>query len=236
MPAAAIGVTIAPAAPRSFDTEKEASMPSHPFVDLVTTREELREITGEPSELVIKKQLDRLDEHTRRWIAFSPFALVSSASAAGRCDVSPRGDAPGFVRVIDDATIAIPERPSNRRADTMLNVLENPRLGMIFIIPGLEETLRVNGRAAIARDAELLASMEHRGKIPKLAIVVEVEEVYFHCAKAFKRSALWNSETWPDKSALPSLARVLVDQVRDTGLTVEAMECSLEESYRTRLY
>jgi PPOX class probable FMN-dependent enzyme len=211
-------------------------MPSHPFVDLVTTREELREIMGEPSDLVIKKQLDRLDEHTRRWIAFSPFALLSSANAAGRCDVSPRGDAPGFVRVIDDTTLAVPERPSNRRADTMLNLLENPHLGMIFIVPGLEETLRVNGRAAVARDADLLAAMEHRGKIPKLAIVLEVEEVYFHCAKAFKRSSLWNSETWPAKSSLPSLAQVLVDQVRDSSLTVEAMECSLEESYRTRLY
>ena len=210
-------------------------MSTVPFKDVVTSVEELRTLVGEPSELARKKELPALDAHSRAFIARSPFLLLATASAAGRCDVSPKGDAPGFVLVLDDTRLVIPDRPGNRRLDGMRNLLENPHVGLIFLIPGKEETLRVNGRAWITRDDDLLARMTMMGKRPQLGIGVEVEECFLHCAKAFRRSRLWQTTEWPQPSELTSMAQMLVDQTRP-GMTVEQMAERLEEGYRTRLY
>lgn len=205
------------------------------FSRIVTTEAELREIVGSPSELALRKDIGALDQHARAFIAQAPFLLMATASAAGRCDVSPKGDAPGFVHVLDDRHLAVPDRPGNRRVDGMRNLVENPHIGLIFMIPGREDTLRVNGRAWIVRDDDLLARMAVQGKRPLLAVGVEVEECFLHCAKAFKRSRLWEPAQWPDPSAVACMAEMLVDQTKP-GLTVAEMEHHLQEGYRTRLY
>ncbi len=207
-----------------------------PFRDIVTSEAALRELLGEPSDLVIRKQLAALDRHSRAFIALSPFVLVGTAGATGACDVSPRGDAPGFVLVLDEKTLVIPERPGNRRADTLRNILQTGAVGLLFVIPGVEETLRVNGRACLVRDAAILERLAARGKQPPIAIGVEVDECFLHCAKAFKRSRLWDGESWPDRAALPSLAQMILDQVRPPGTTVEDLEAYIAESYAKRLY
>jgi PPOX class probable FMN-dependent enzyme len=209
---------------------------SYPFADVVTSEEELRTLIGVPSELSVRKELTRLDHHCRRLIAHAPFLLIGSSSRDGRCDVSPRGDAAGFVTVLDETTLLIPDRSGNRRADTLLNVLENPHVGLLFVIPGMEETLRVNGRATIVRDPELMASMVVRGKTPLLALAVEIDVVFLQCAKALKRSHLWEPEAWPPRAELPTLAQMLVDQAKPDGVTVDDMACALDEAYRTKLY
>lgn len=205
------------------------------FRHIVTTESELRQIVGEASALARRKDIGHLDPHARAFIAQAPFLLMATASAAGRCDVSPKGDGPGFVTVLDDQRLAIPDRPGNRRVDGMRNLLENPHVGLIFLIPGREDTLRVNGRAWIVRDEDLLARMEVQGKRPLLAVGVQVEECFLHCAKAFKRSRLWQPDQWPDPSAVAGMAEMLVDQTQP-GLTVAEMQRHLEEGYRTRLY
>lgn len=207
-----------------------------PFTDIVATEAELREIMGKPGTLAVGKQLDRLDRHCRDFIALSPFVLVGTYNAAGRSDVSPRGDEPGFVAVLDDRTLAVPERPGNRRLDSLLNILETGAVGLLFLIPGFEETLRVNGRARVVRDADVLGRTASHGKRPRVAIGVEVEECFLHCAKAFKRSGLWRPEGWPERSALPSLGRMLRDQGAAPGASVEELEGGIEESYAKRLY
>lgn len=206
-----------------------------PFRDRVTSERELRDLIGEPSELALKKQLSALDAHCRAFIARSPFLLMATANAAGQCDVSPKGDTPGFVLVLDDMHLAIPDRPGNRRLDGMRNLLENPHVGLIFLVPGKEETLRVNGRAWIIHDDDILARAEVAGKRPQLAIGVRVEECFFHCPKAFKRSQLWRPAGWPDPSALASMARMLHDQAKP-ATPLEELERRLEEGYRNRLY
>src|SRR3954451_8385580 len=158
------------------------------YEQVVRSEAELRAIVGEPTERAVKKQIDRLDEHCQAIIAASPFMLLGTASAAGWCDVSPKGDAPGFVRVLDERTLAIPDRPGNKRLDSLRNIVENPRVGLLFLVPGKGETRRINGRATIVRDEPLLASLAFEGKPPLLAIVVEVEEAFAHCSKAFIRS------------------------------------------------
>ncbi len=206
------------------------------FKDVVTSERELRDILGSPSERAVKKDIAGLDEHGRAFIARSPFLLLATASATGRCDVSPKGDAPGFVRVLDDHHLVVPERPGNRRLDGMRNIVENPHVGMIFLIPGREETLRVNGRAWIVRDADLLVSLAARGKEPPVAIGIEIEECFFHCPKAFRRSELWEPARWPDRDALPSMAYVIYDQVRPEGKTLEEYQRESEEGLRRTLY
>ncbi len=200
------------------------------FKHVVTTESELRELIGSPSERAIKKDVAVLDAHCRDFIARSPFLLLATASARGRCDVSPKGDAPGFVRVLDDRHLVIPDRPGNKRLDGMRNLLQNPHAGMIFLIPGREETLRVNGRASIIRDAEILESLTAHGKRPLVAIGLEVEECFFHCPKAL------NPERWLDRAALPSMARVLFEQIRPAGKTVEEYERESEEGLKRTLY
>jgi uncharacterized protein len=154
-----------------------------------------------------------------------PFVLIASANARGQMDISPKGDAPGCVRVLDDKTLAIPDRPGNRRADTFTNVLENPRVGLIFFVPGKSETLRVSGGATIVRDADLRGSMSARGKTPDFVLAVDVEEVFFHCSKCIVRSSLWIQQAWPSLDGLPSLAQTMVDAAA-LPMRVEALKRS----------
>lgn len=204
--------------------------------DVVTSAEELQEWLGTPSQLAANKVIDHLDTHVRHFISLSPFLTMSTADANGHCDVSPRGDAPGFVLVLDEKRLVIPERPGNKRIDSIRNILSNPRVGLLFLIPGLEETLRINGRAVVVRDAELLAKMAVNGRSPLLGIVVEVEECFVHCAKALKRSGLWKPETWQEREHLPNPARMIADHVKLPGVTTEKVAGMLEESYTKRLY
>jgi uncharacterized protein len=203
-------------------------------MDVIEDRERLREIYGAPGERSLKKQLDRLDRHCRAFIAKSPFLVIASSDPAGRCDASPKGDAPGFVQVVDERTLLLPDRLGNNRTDTLRNLLERPGVGLIFFVPGLDETLRVNGTARVVADRALLEPLAVNGKVPRSGILVAVEEVYFHCGKALIRSDLWNPEKRVRRDDFPSLGRILADQIG--GLDVADAERQTAESYRTRLY
>jgi len=181
------------------------------FADTITTFEGLREVLPQPHPLVADKEVTHLDEHCRSFIERSPFVLIASTDGSGRIDVSPKGDPAGFVRVLDDHTLAIPDRPGNKRADTFVNVLQHPHVGLIFLIPGTKTTLRVRGRARIVRDESLLESMAISERVPQLALVVDVAEALFHCSKCIIRSKLWNSDlAVADDETL--LARAMKDQ------------------------
>lgn len=177
----------------------------------VTDVGELREILGEVGRAARDKDRTALADVDREWLAASPFCLVATSAADGTCDVSPKGDPPGFALVLDENTVALPERPGNRRADGFLNVLSNPHVGLIFFLPGRGDTLRINGRARIVRDAPFFDDMVVEGHRPVLALVVDVEQVFHHCSKAFLRSQLWKPETWdPDAvPARPVIARAM---------------------------
>jgi len=207
-----------------------------PFRDAVTSEEELRALVGKPSELAIRKEISYLDAHCRAFIARSPFVLIATSGASGRADVSPKGDPPGFVQVLDEHRLVIPDRPGNRRLDGMRDLLENPHVGLLFLIPGLEETLRVNGRAWIVRDEEVLARCAVMGKPPTLGLGVYAEECFIHCAKAFKRAHLWEPGEWPDRTGLASPSEILVDHARPKDMTVPQMDRLLRESYSKNLY
>src|SRR5207245_8735696 len=183
------------------------------FRDVIADETDLRALLGTPSEVAVKKQLARLDAHCRAIIAHAPFVLLATAGADGRCDVSPKGDPPGFVRVLDDTHLVIPDRPGNKRLDGMRNILANPHVGLLFLVPARGETLRVNGRACITRDPDLLATLAVDGKVPSLTIGVEVEAVFLHCATAAKRSGLGSPPRWPDASRLTPTAKPSRDQV-----------------------
>jgi PPOX class probable FMN-dependent enzyme len=206
------------------------------FKDLVTSDEELAGLIGEPGELVIKKQLSQLDAHMRRFIAESPFLLIGTVGRDGSCDVSPRGDVPCVATVLDDRTLLIPERRGNRRADSLRNIIETGRAALLFLIPGLGETLRLNGCACVVRDEEVLAPLAVGGKRPLVGIVVEVEECFLQCAKAVIRSKLWDARATVRESSLPSFAEILIDQTRIEGQTVESLRRMIEDSYRNHLY
>jgi PPOX class probable FMN-dependent enzyme len=203
-------------------------------VDTIENTERLRETYGPPSERSLKKQLRRFDKHCRDFIARSPFLVIASSDPSGGCDASPKGDAPGFVEVLDDATLLIPDRLGNNRVDTLGNLIARPGVGLIFFVPGLNETLRVNGQARITTDPSLLEPLAINGKVPRSGIVVSAEEIYFHCGKALIRSDLWNPEKQIRRSDFPSLGRILADQIG--GVTVAESERLTEESYKTRLY
>jgi len=173
----------------------------------VNSVDELRAIVGEPDQYVANKVKDRLSPIQRDWLAHSPLGFVATTDADGRVDVSPKGDPPGFVHVIDDTTIAIPERPGNKRVDGYRNVLERPHVGTLFLIPGRGDTLRINGTARILADADYFDAMTVKGKRPILALEIDVEEVFFHCAKAFLRSDAWDPSTW-NPTAIPSVAQI----------------------------
>jgi hypothetical protein len=174
---------------------------------VIGTREQLREVVGAPKPRAVAKERQRLEQVHRDWLAASPFCLVATAAADGSCDVSPKGDPAGFALALDDTTVAIPERPGNRRADGYENLLVNPHVGLLFVVPGRTDTLRVNGHATLVEDAPFFERMVVKGHRPLLALVVHVEQVFFHCGKSFLRSALWDPATW-DPEALPSRARI----------------------------
>ena len=206
------------------------------FTQVVSTLAELRALMGEPSELALRKDIGRLDEHCRNFIARSPFVMMATSDRSGRCDVSPKGDAPGFVQVLDDGHLVIPDRPGNKRFDGIRNLLENPGIGLLFLLPRSEETLRVNGRAQIVRDPDVLARFAVQGKLPVLAIAVEVQESFLHCAKCVKRSGLWDMAQWPDLDGLASPAQMFLDHAKPRDMTVEALDRRLQDGYRTNLY
>lgn len=182
-------------------------------IEAVARIEDIQALAGKVADGVLRKDIGRIDHNFAQFIGLSPFVLLGTASADGRCDVSPRGDLPGFVRVLDEHHLALPERPGNRRMDSIHNVMETGRAGLLFLIPGSDDTVRVNGQAAVTRDAELLRSMAVEGKEPALAIVVTVEEAYIHCAKAFRRSRLWDTEARVDLTGLPSAGCMLGEQL-----------------------
>jgi uncharacterized protein len=197
----------------------------------ITTVEELRELYPPPKERSVQKELDHLDRHCRDFIALSPFVLVASANAAGACDVSPKGGPPGFVRVLDDHRLVIPDATGNRRLDGLQNMIENPHVGLVFLMPGMGETLRVNGTVELTRDPELLEGLETGGKPPALALVITAEQVYLHCAKCVIRSKLWQPESWPE--SLPSAAEILSDHI---GIgDVAASAAALADGYANHI-
>jgi uncharacterized protein len=183
----------------------------------VTTADDLRAIVGHPNSYAANKVGTRLSAVQRDWLAHSPLGFVATTDVRGRVDVSPKGDPPGFVHVIDDATIAIPERPGNKRVDGYLNVLRRPYVGTLFLIPGRGDTLRINGTARILSDADYFDAMTVQGKRPILALEIDVEEVFFHCAKAFLRSDAWKPDSW-DPTALPSVAQIAQALKKDMSL------------------
>jgi PPOX class probable FMN-dependent enzyme len=189
----------------------------------IGSADELRALVGEPSARVAGKDRTRLHEHDRSWLAASPFCLLATSAADGTVDVSPKGDPPGFTVVLDDTTIAIPERPGNRRADGFHNILSNPHVGLIYLVPGRGDTLRINGRARLVRDAPFLDDMVVKGHRPVLALVVEIEQIFYHCSKAFLRSKVWDPASW-DPTGLPS--RAVISQ------TLERPDDSIEELNR----
>ncbi len=206
------------------------------FSNVVRSAAELRELMGGPiAPPVVEKTMTSLDRHCFAFIGRAPFVFVASRDAEGRMDISPKGDAPGFVKLLDSKTLVIPDRPGNQRFDTLRNLFESPRIGLIFLVPGKRETLRISGKAEVVRDAELLETMVANGKTPALAIAVHVEEAFFHCAKCIIRSHLWQPERWPSIEGLPTLAETMKDAA-SIPEPVEVLEGIIKEDEENRLY
>ena len=199
----------------------------------VSSEERLREIIGTPGDLIVAKVSDRLNDLTRQFVERSPFVCVATSRPDGGLDISPRGDPAGFVRILDDRRLLIPERPGNRLADTLTNLLADPRIGLLFLIPGVGDTFRVNGHAAIVDDPVLLAESAVEGRVPKLGVLVTVEEAFTHCPKALIRSDLWNPERHVDRKELPSSGAIL-RSVSDESLDVETYERERTARYARR--
>jgi PPOX class probable FMN-dependent enzyme len=199
----------------------------------ITNLDELRDVHPAPRRRSIDKEIDHLDEHCRRFISLSPFVLVASAEPGGRCDVSPKGGPAGFVEVLDDHRLLIPDATGNRRLDGLQNMLENPQVGLLFLIPGMGETLRVNGTVELTTDPALLEGLQTGGKPAKLAVLVYAREVFLHCAKSIIRSGLWRTDTWAEADELPSAAEILNDHIGIGDLAASA--ASLADSYQNRL-
>jgi PPOX class probable FMN-dependent enzyme len=204
-------------------------------MEFLTDRDALRSLYREPHERAVQKELAVLDRHARAFIAKSPFLLIGSSDGHGHSDVTPRGDRPGFVDVLDDRTIAIPDRPGNNRLDTLENVIANPAVGLLFLIPNMNETLRLNGTARITVDADLKARLAVDGKQPTTVLVVTVRSVYMHCAKAFLRSSLWAPETWPARSEMPTLGEILKDQIAFAATAAETDQ-ALADAYAKTMW
>ena len=201
----------------------------------ITSVEQLREIIGEPSQLVAEKAIDHIDPESRRFLEGSPFFLLATSATDGSCDVSPRGDPPGSVLVLDERTLAFGDRKGNRRLDSLTNILSQPRVGMLFLVPGMGETLRLNGTARIVKDAPYADRLTVRGVRPELTIEVSVVELYLHCAKAFKRSALWEPESWPERGEVPTGGQLLRSQ-GEYAESAKELDEYLAGSYRTGMY
>ena len=194
----------------------------------ITTEEELRQVYNTPKGRALAKQMSELEKHSKRFIELSPFLILSSTGPDGLGDTTPRGEEPGFVQVLDDSTIAIPDRLGNNRLDTLTNVLTHPGVGLIFFIPGVNETLRINGKAEIHTDVDLLARFEVRGKLPASVLVVRISEAYLHCAKALMRSEIWSLDAQADERPIPTIAQMIKDQ------SGEDMELESDEDMRVR--
>jgi uncharacterized protein len=208
--------------------------PNHVIAD----EADLRALYPATHDLAIQKFQDRLGIHAQAFIRRSPFVCLGTQSLDGRADVSPRGDPPGFVRILDDRTLAIPDRPGNNRLDSLSNILTNPSVGLLFMVPGFDDTLRVNGRARLVTDPDLLGTMMVNDRRPTLAIVVEVREVFMHCAKAFRRSHLWDPGHHQDRSQMPSLIKIILDETTGAPAPdeMEKIDAGLEEDYKRTLY
>lgn len=201
----------------------------------ICTVEELRAIYRMPAGGAVTKEHGAIGPHDRSFIAHAPFVVISTSDANGRCDASPKGGPPGFVTVLDDGRVAIPDLSGNNRLDSMLNVLDNPRVALLFMVPGLEETLRVNGVASLSTDPAVLAACAIGDAVPKVAFTVDAEEVYIHCGKALRRSGLWDPQAWPDTTEMPTVAEMLRDQVAPQ-LEVALVRDALENDYVDTLW
>lgn len=203
------------------------------------TETELRHKMGFASGLAVQKARPALDKHSRTFISMSPFLVLSTSGADGKADVSPRGDPPGFVHIIDDTSFLIPDRPGNNRLDTMVNIAQNPNVACLFFIPGFEDTLRVAGKASVTDDENLLRHCMVNGKQPTVGVVVKVEEAFIHCAKALKRSRLWHDDYKQDRSQMPSIARIVLEQVEGDAVdeaVVSEADVSVEQNYKNEMY
>ena len=200
----------------------------------VTTVDELEAIIGTPLQRVAEKVRERLHEVDREWLAAASLAFVATGDEHGRLDVSPKGDPAGFAHVLDDTTIALPERPGNRRADGFRNILRNPHVGLVFVVPGRGDTLRINGRATIVRDAAFLDDMVVKGNRPALALLVDIDEVFFHCSKAFLRSSAWQPETWQPSSV--RRRALIAKAIEQPEAEVAALDDYYGPSYAERIY
>ena len=201
--------------------------------DLVTSEAELEAIYGQPAGPAVIKEIDHISEHYRRFIELSPFVVLATSGPEG-LDCTPRGDPPGFVRVVDSRTVMLPDRRGNNRIDSLRNIVRDPRVALLFLIPGVGRTLRINGRARVTTEGALLEPLAVNGKVPRSGIVVMAEEIYFHCGKALIRSDLWDPAKHLRRSEFPSLGRILADQIG--GISIEEAERLTAESYKTRLY
>ncbi|MFN8356157.1 MAG: pyridoxamine 5'-phosphate oxidase family protein [Spirosomataceae bacterium] len=204
------------------------------FEHTITSEEQLRETLGYPSEIVTRKTINYIDEHCRSFIEKSPFITIATSDLAGNLDVSPKGDPAGFVKILDEKTLAIPDRPGNAKADTLTNVIKNPNIGLIFLIPGVRETLRINGEAKIVQDKWVLEQLIVDGKMPSFAIIVTVKEVFMHCAKCIIRSKLWQVDS-AKQASVPSLAKVLVEHGK-LEISVDELDGMIKNDEQTNLY
>ncbi len=209
--------------------------------DIIEDEGRLRDIMGETMDIAIEKNRSQLDKHCCDFINRSPLLCIGTSDASGKADVSPRGDAPGFVQILDDRTIFIPDRPGNNRLDTMTNIVENPSVGLLFVIPGYNDTLRVNGMAKIVNDEALTTNSQIKGRVPKVGILIDVREAFLHCAKAFLRSKLWDPNSLQDRDRMPTLAHMILDQVAasDASPTIKEVADAdefINENYKTELY
>ena len=207
-------------------------------VNIIDSVAALQAINGETPAKNLVKKITKLETHSRNFIAASPFLILATSGPDG-CDASPRGDAPGFVKCLDDTTLLLPERPGNRIADSMRNIINNPEVGLLFMVPGMNDTLRVNGRAYITDHPEYLSQLAARNKTPKLAIMMDVAEIYFHCPKAYIRSSLWEPKTFMDRAKMPPLGRMILEQINGEPPTEELaglVDKQLEEDAIQNLY
>jgi PPOX class probable FMN-dependent enzyme len=202
---------------------------------VITRRADVKALLGPDFESQVRKVIDHIDDHCRAWIERCPFIVISSIDAAGRMDVSPKGDPPGFVRILDNHTLAIPDRLGNNRGDTFLNVLENPNVGIVFIMPKRREVVRVSGTAQIVTDHDLLGTMVAGGKRPDLALLVRVKEAFFHCGKSIIRSGLWEPDRWGPVDGLPTYAQALKDHAK-LQVDLQALEAGVAANEVNRLY
>ncbi|MDB6061062.1 MAG: putative pyridoxamine 5-phosphate oxidase [Verrucomicrobiaceae bacterium] len=206
--------------------------------ETITSLESLRRLYAAPKPVVLRKERQQLDQFCRQFLELSPFAILATSDAGGRMDCSPRGDYPGFICALNDTEIALPDRPGNNRLDSIGNIVENPAVGLLALIPGFSDCLRINGRAKIAVNAELLARFEYQGKLPKSVIVISIGEIYFHCARAITRAQLWNSAAQIDRNIMPSLGRIIMAQTETekSEEDLRRIDQLIEQGVKTGLY